>query len=364
MNSTVLTMPVITLLSATILATTSCGTSEGSSTDADTAAPTGARVIAVEVVAVRRSDFRDVLRVTGEVEALEDVLVSAQEGGVVERFVVEKGASVRRGDSLAVLDASVLRAQVEEARAAARLAHEQHDRQRILWEDERVGTEVAYLQSKYGAEIADARLATLEARLARTVIRAPVDGVFDERYVDQGEMALPGIPVARVVGLDQVKVVAGVPERYAAAVHRGDAAQVTFDVFPERELSGRIAFVGSVVDEDNRTFPIEVVLANRGRVIKPRMVANVAVVRAQLRGVVVVPQQVVLRTGTGYEVFVVAERDGETVATARPVRLGPSHDNLVVIEEGLEPDEYLIVVGHQLVSDGALVRVIAAQEER
>jgi len=357
MNRALSNRAVFAPLAAAALAMMGCTTSEGSA--ADSAPAAGARVITVEVQEVSRTDFRDVLRVTGEVEALDDVLIAAEEGGVVERFVVEKGATVRPGDSLAVLEAAVLRSQVEEARALARLAREQYDRQRALWEDERVGTEVAYLQAKYGAASADARLATLEARLARTVIRAPVGGVFDEKFVDAGEMAQAGSPVARVVNLDRVKVIAGVPERYAANIHRGAAARVSLDVLPGRELDGRIAFVGSVVDADNRTFPIEVILPNPGRVIKPRMVANVEVVRARLEGVVVVPQQVVMRTSTGHEVFIVAERDGKTVAVARSVRLGPSHENLVVVDDGLEPGDRLIVVGQQLVSEGTVVRVLS-----
>lgn len=364
MNTALWDIRLAAMLAAASVLTTGCSTSEGSATDTDGATPTGARVTAVEVVEVGRSEFRDVLRVTGEVEAFEDVLVAAEEGGVIQRFVVDKGATVRRGDSLAVLDASVLRAQVDEARATARLAAEQHERQRILWEDEQIGTELAYLQAKYGAASAAARLATLEARLARMVIRAPVTGVFDERYVDQGEMALPGTPIVRVVALDRVKVVAGVPERYAAAIRRGNSARITFDVLPGRDVSGRITFVGNAVDADNRTFPIEIVLPNPGRVIKPRMVADVEVVRELLRDVVVVPRQVVLRTSTGYEVFVVVERDGETVAASRTVRLGPSHENRVVIQEGLTPGEQLIVVGQQLASDGALVKIVSSPEER
>jgi len=350
----------LALFAATALAVAGCAATEGSAADTDTGS--GVRVITVEVEEVSLTSFRDVLRVTGEVEALNDVRIAAQEGGVVERFLVEKGASVRPGDSLAVLEAAVLRAQVEEARAVARLAREQYERQRVLWEDERVGTEVAYLQAKYGAASADARLATLEARLARTVIRAPVSGVFDEKFVEAGEMAQAGAPVARVVSLDRVKVVAGVPERYAANIRAGATARVSFDVLPDRKLDGRIAFVGSVVDADNRTFPIEVILPNPGRVIKPQMVANVEVVRAQLEGVIVIPQQVVTRTSTGYEVFVVVERDGQPMAEARPVRLGPSHENQVVVDEGLTAGDRLIVVGQQLVSEGTAVRVLAARE--
>ncbi|NIR43509.1 MAG: efflux RND transporter periplasmic adaptor subunit, partial [Gemmatimonadetes bacterium] len=82
----------------------------------------------------------------------------------------------------------VLAAQVREAEAAARLAAERYERQRRLWEEEQIGSEIAYLEAKYQAELRAARLETLEARLERTVIAAPVRGIFDERLVEVGEM--------------------------------------------------------------------------------------------------------------------------------------------------------------------------------
>lgn len=359
MRTTRTTDFALLLVGAVALSGAGCSPADGDTGTAQAAAADGGvRVIDVEVVPLRPGPFTDYIRVTGEVEALEDVTLSAQESGVIERFFVEKGSQVRRGQPIAALDAAVLEAQVDEARAQARLAREQHERQRVLWEEERIGTEIAYLQAKYQAEGAEARLATLEARLARMVIRSPIGGVFDAKFLETGEMAAPGTPVARVVTLSRVKVTAGVPERFAPAVRRGALARVSFDLLPDRELEGRIGFVGSSVDAASRTLPVEVVIPNPGRVIKPRMVANVQVVRAHLDSALVVPQHVLLRTTEGYQVFVAVDRDGRTVASARPVRLGPSQGNHVVVDSGLAAGERLITVGAQQVSDGALVRIV------
>jgi RND family efflux transporter MFP subunit len=256
------------------------------------------------------------------------------------------------------LDADVLRAQVAEARAAADLAREQFERQRQLWDVEQIGSEIAFLQAKANAEGAAARLATLEARLERTQIRAPVAGVFDTKFVEVGEMALPGMPVARLVSTGRMKVAAGVPERDALAVGRGEPVIVTFDALPDREFEGRINYVGARVDSVNRTVPIEVELDNPGGRIKAGMVANVRVARAQLLNVVVVPQQVVLRTEGGYEAFVVVDEGGRLVAQSRAVVLGPSYGDRVVVRDGLTPGDRLVVVGQHQVNDGSVVRLV------
>lgn len=322
-----------------------------------------ARVVNVEVITATPGAFVDYIRTTGEVEALSDVTLSAEETGVIKQFFVAKGAWVAQGAPIAKIDDAVLQAQVEEARAAARLAQEQYDRQRRVWEESRVGSEIGLLQTRSQAEAAAARRAALESRLDRTVIRSPVAGVFDEKSMEVGEMVMPGGRIGRVVTTHRLKVTAGIPERFAAELKNGSAARITFDIFPGREFAGSVSFVGSTVDAENRTFPVEIVLDNPQRLIKPRMVGNVQVVRARLDHVIVVPQQVVVRTEAGYQVFVVTQRDGQLVAEARPVSLGASYDNRVVITDGLAQGDRLVSVGQRLVDPGSRVRIVNAAGE-
>lgn len=316
------------------------------------------RVINVTAQFVVRSRFTDYIRVTGQVQAFTDVTLSAEESGRVSAYPVEKGRRVRRGQVVARLDDAVLRAQVAEARASARLAQEQDERQRRLWEEEKIGSEITYLQAKYQAEMQAARLATLEARLERMAIRSPIDGVFDEKFLEVGEMAMPGAQVARVVEIDKLKVSAGIPERFAPYVRPGGQAQVTFDILADRTFAGSVGFVGSTVDERNRTFPIEIVLDNPEGLVKPRMVANVQVVRTTLPDAIAIPQEVVLRREEGYHVYLVVEEEGKLVARARPVTLGPAYGNRVVIEEGLEVGDRLVMAGAKLVDDGRRIRIV------
>ncbi|NIR45715.1 MAG: efflux RND transporter periplasmic adaptor subunit [Gemmatimonadetes bacterium] len=354
-------------LAAAVAATLTAGCApSGQEGEAAEAAESFVKVVNVEVSTIELSDFTTYIRLTGEVEALNDVTVSAEESGAIERFYVEKGERLRLGQPIAKIRDNVLAAQVREAEAAAKLAAERYERQRRLWEDEGIGSEIAYLETKYQAELQAARLETLEARLERTVIAAPVRGIFDERLVEVGEMVAPGTPVARVVDIDRVKVVGGVPERYATAVTVGDPARISLEVFGGEEFQGVIEFVGSTVDPRNRTFPIEIVIDNPERLLKPRMVATVEIANDRLQEVVVIPQTAVLRTEDGYQALVVAreggEGNGELFARARRLELGASYNNLVVVKTGLSLGDRLIVVGQQIVEPGDRVRIVNAAE--
>jgi RND family efflux transporter MFP subunit len=343
-------------------AVAACQPADGSPPPAEGSPETFARVVKIEARPVQADTFVDYIRATGEVEAMSDVTLSAEETGVIREFYVSKGAAVRAGQPIVKIDDAVLAAQLNEARAAEQLARERYQRQRQVWEEEKIGSEMGYLQAKSQAEVAAARAAALEARLARTVIRAPVAGVFDEKFLEVGEMATPGSRIGRVVAARRVKVTAGIPERFAADVAAGAPARVSFDIFPGEHYAGRVGFVGSTVDPGNRTFPIEIVIDNPRRLIKPRMVANVHVVRQRLSGVIVLPQDLVMRTEQGYQVFVVTERDGASYAEARPVTLGPSYENRVVISEGVVAGDRVIRAGARLVDHGSRVQVVEGEE--
>jgi membrane fusion protein (multidrug efflux system) len=221
---------------------------------------------------------------------------------------------------------------------------------------------MAFLQRRYASEMAAARLASLEARLQRTEIVAPVTGTFEENFLEVGEMAMPGAAVVRVVAADRVKIVAGVPERHARTVVVGDEALVTLDVFPDQEFVGEVNFAGASVDPRSRTFRIEVVLDNPDGMMKPAMVANLEVEREHLQNVISAPQQVVMRSAEGYKVFVAESEGAGHVAHARTVELGVVSGDNVVIESGLEVGDLLITVGHQLVDDGSPIRIVSGRQ--
>ena len=321
------------------------------------------RVVNVEIQPLAATDFTQIVQVTGTVRANRDVTVSAEEAGVVREVLAEEGAAVALGDPLIRIDDSILRSQVAEAEARAALAGETWERRRRLFEEDRVGSELAYLEARYQAEQASAGLAALRERLARTTVTAPIPGILERREVEIGVMVSPGAPVARIVEIDPVRVTGGVPERFAAEVKPGSEVVVRFDVLAGETYGGRVGYVGATVNPRNRTFEAELRLPNPGLAIKPEMVANIEILTGTIPGAIVVPQESLVRAEEGFVAFVVG-RDpaaGE-VAELREVTIGPAQRDLVVIEEGLRPGDRLIVLGQNLVVGGDRVRVVATRD--
>ena len=341
---------IVTLVA--LVALNGCGAPEADGA-AESVEESG-RVVNVEVLEVGPASFVEVIRLTGTVAANRDVTVSAEESGVVIELLVEKGALVAAGQPLLRIDDRVLASQVAQARAQAALAREVWDRRRRLFEEDKVGSELSYLEAKYNAEQAQAALATLQHRLERAVVSAPVKGVLDARLVEVGTMVGPGTPVARIVDMDPVKVMGGVPERYAADIRVGARATVTFDAFEGQQFTGNIGFVGAAIESSNRTFPVEFRLPNPGRAVKPEMVAHIEVVRRVLDGALMVPQEALVRAEDGYVLFVIVADHAE----ARSVVLGPSQHNQAVITSGIEAGDRVVVVGQKQLAADDRVRVV------
>ena len=351
-------------LAAAVVAAGCAGSSgsaaeEDSGSDGDSISP--ARVVDVETRAVRPGAFVDRLHMTGTVEAERTVELTAQESGTVRELPAEKGARLEEGAPIAVLDARELRAQLEEARARAELAREQWERRRQLYEEKSAISELDYLQARSQAEQAAARVDRLEARLDDKTIEAPFTGVLDERPVDVGTTMSPGQAVATMVDLRPVKVSAGVPERYANDVAVGDSATVTVPSLDDATFGGELTYVGAAVDEESRTLPVEIEIPNVDGRLKPRMVADVSMVRRRWSGAISVPQDAVLRTSDGFAVYVIEETGSGSVARRRTVELGPRESDRVLVESGLEAGDRLVTVGQQQLADGDRVRLAESQ---
>ena len=321
-----------------------------------------ARIVNVEVEAIIPRSFTQSVRLTGVARAMSNVVVSAEEGGVVRAVVRDKGRTIGAGEAILQLDDVILRAQVATATAQTRLAEEVWERRRRLYEEDAIGTELSYLEARYAAEQARGSLEALEERLARTTIRAPIGGTLDERFVEVGAMVSPGTPVARIVQTGSIKILAGVPERYALDIAAGAPATVRFGVLPGQSFETSVTYAGATVDPDSRTFAVELVLSNPGRLIKPEMIADIEIVLDEIAEAIVVPQQALVSMEAGSVVFVV-EGDGDDArVAARPVVVSVSQGNEVVVGSGLEAGSRLVVVGQQGLTEGDRVRVVGGEE--
>ena len=162
----------------------------------------------------------------------------------------------------------------------------------------------------------------------------------------------------RLVSSGGVTVRAGVPERYAGDIEVGTQVRIEPTAYEAEPRGGRVTFVGTAVDPQSRTFPIEIAVDNSDRQLKPDMVVRLQVAREVLEDAISVPQEAIIRDERGTSVFIaVTDAGGTTVVERRVVELGPDSGDQVVLLDGVEPGDRVIVSGQSGIAEGDRVRV-------
>lgn len=308
----------------------------------------------VRVEEVKPMPFANVIQVSGIVKAHEDVNLSPEEGGVVKAWKVEKGQFVKKGEIIALLKDEVIRASYEAAAAQYKLAQLNYEKQEEVYAEQTI-SEIQYKSAEYNRDAAKAQADLMKARWEHTQIKSPINGVLDDRFVDEGEFAPPAVPMAHLVNTGVVKILAEIPELHAVAVTLGTPVSVTFDAVPGDTLRGKISYAGKTVSPSNRTLPVEIFLKNPQGKLKPEMVAKVRVVLANRDNALLISENVVLQVDRNKQVVYI--ENGGT-AQERIVKLGGRQGNLVEIVSGLSPGDKVIVVGFQKLVNGNPVKVV------
>ncbi len=297
--------------------------------------------------------FDHYVKTQGAVESEQNIQVSAKTMGVITHVNVREGEMVSAGQTLAQIDNSLITRGMDEVKSQLELANTVYERQKNLW-DQKIGTEVQFLQAKSNKESLERRLASLQEQNEQTKIKAPVAGVVDAVDVKVGQNIAPGVPAARVVNNSDLKITARVSEAYANQIKKGDKIVVTF---PDnnKSITSKLTFVARNIDALSRTFTVEADLPS-DPALRPNMTAVVRVVFETSTNAIVVPINVVQNINNEKVVYVAEQKGTQTVARKRVVKVDGVFDNQAEVE-GLAAGDKLITTGYQGLVDGDFIKI-------
>jgi len=307
----------------------------------------------VAVQVLRPQTFDHYVQTQGHVEAEDNIMVSAQSMGVVTEVYVKEGQTVSKGQVLAQIDNSIILRNIEGMKSQLELATSVYERQKNLW-DQKIGTEVQFLQAKTSKESLEKQLASLQEQNGMMRIKSPINGTVDAVSVKIGENIAPGQPAARVVNTSNLKLVAAISESFITNVKKGDKVEVTI---PElnKDIKGTIMFVSKTIDLMSRTFAIEVKLPSNAN-LSPNMSAVIKVIYHTTPAAIVLPVNVVQNVN-GEKIVYIAEMDGKNmVARKKKVEVVGVFGNGAEVT-GLKAGDKLVTVGYQSLSDGEFVKI-------
>ncbi|MBS1501050.1 MAG: efflux RND transporter periplasmic adaptor subunit [Bacteroidetes bacterium] len=305
----------------------------------------------VAEMTIKTGPFTNYVDVQGSIDAKDNVLASPQAPGAITAIYVKVGDHVSKGQTLVQLDNSVLLQQIAQAETQVNLNKTLYDRQKSLW-DQKIGTEVQFLQVQATYQAAQKSLAALKEQAGLYRIVAPITGTVDQMDLKIGQAASPGVTSIRLVNTESLKVKANVPESYAASIHQGDMVKV---VVPDANdtITAKVTFAAKVIDAATRSFAIEIQLPG-SKTIKPNMTAVLKIADYSKKNAIVVPLNAIQKSESGDYVFV----DDNGHAKKVNVTEGATYGGQTEITNGLKPGDKLITEGASDLEDGDKIRVL------
>ena len=288
----------------------------------------------------------------GHLIPFERVQLRAEIDGMVELADFEIGDEVRESQVLLNISTQKFRVRRDLARSNLELAETLFNRERQLRE-KNLTAQTQLDLARNQRDVARYTLDLAELDLKKSIVPSPLNGFIKTKTVEKGEFVNKGQIMAEILDLARLLVRINVPERDVTHIFPGKPVGVTLDSQEGRAYAGKVKTVGLEADSRNRSFPIEVILKNPGRALRPGMLARVRVVVGSFADQVLIPRHAILEREKARVVFVA--RNG--VAREQVIRTGAGQDGEVQVLSGLSEGDALIVKGQHYVAAGEPVAV-------
>lgn len=323
----------------------------------------------VEMGKATKGDITAELTVVGNLIGMQTVDVVPRTGGRLVSVNVQLGDRVARGQLLAKIEDQEINEQVKQAEAAfevsqatirqreadLKFAQVNLERSQNLFQRQLLprqsldDAEARQVSATAQLDLARAQIQQSQARLeelriarGNTNIVSPVNGFVGKRNMDPGAWASQQAPVASVVDISSVRLVANVVEKDLRLVNPGDPAKVTVDAYPGETFSGRIARVAPVLDPATRTAEIEIEVPNRDFRLKPGMYARMAVTIESRKDATLVPKAAVVDYQGSRGVFTMNDSNK---ARFKPLEIGIEDTDKVEVRNGITAADAFVTSG-------------------
>ena len=344
----------------------------------------------VAVVKVKQSYSKGAVAFSAGIVPCTQVNVAFKSGGYVEAVLqvtlpdgqprnVQEGDMVKKGTVLARVrqkdyldNVAAVRSQLTESEASLAKARKDFTRAQNLYKTESI-TQPDYDAAKANYQVAQAQrnaagsqLSEAQISLQDASLKSPLTGVVLQDNVEVGTLAGEGTVGFVVADILCTKAIFGVPGTMLGDVKLGQPLEVTIvDAIGARRFKGTITEISPSADPKSRVFDVEVTIPNPENRIKFGMIASLSVGQSGVQShLVLIPLSAVVRpenNPAGYAVYVIEEKDGQTMAELREVKLGEVFGNEISVTEGLRSGDSLITRGATLVHNGEQVRVIPSE---
>ena len=309
---------------------------------------------------LEQQHFDHYIELQGNVTTKDLLVIYPEFSGILSNVYVKEGQWVKKGEVLAKIDDGGLSQQLAQMKIQLDLAKTTFERQQRLW-DQKIGSEMQYLQAKSNYEAQNQAIGQLEQQVAKTIITAPFSGTIDDVLTEQGNVVMPGqTPLMRLINLNNMYIVADVPEKYIANVTQHRKVEIEFPILGQK-MESKVRQVGDFINPSNRTFRAEVAIPKKDSSIKPNLTVKLRINDYTNEKALLLPQSIISENASGEQyIYAIKDIENNDEATAQKmiIETGLTQGDMIEVLTGLEPGMEIVREGARSVNDGQKIKII------
>lgn len=311
-------------------------------------APGGAVPVVTAVATIEPMGVE--IEAVGTTRANESIEVTSKASNTITAIRFNEGEDVSRGDILIEMDDAQVQAALAEAQAALADSQSQYNRSRDLFSRQALSV-AEFDQLDAFLKASQARVASAQARLDDTVIRAPFSGRTGFRQVSVGSFVSAGTLITTLDDTSVIKLDFTIPETLLFVVRRGLQVTASSSGLPDRRFNGEVTNLESRVDPVTRSIVVRAEIDNADGTLRQGMFMTVSL-QGELVPTLLVPEAAIVPEQGRTYVFVARNNTVER----REVRIGKRRPGEVEIIDGLKESERVVIEGTQNIRDGTAVQ--------
>ena len=318
--------------------------------------------VLVNIVTTKTETINHFSKFQGIIKTDQNMILYPEFSGRVVKIFVEEGDLVKKGQALAKIDDGGLYNELKLVESQAKLAKTIYERQSKLWND-KIGSEIQYLEAKTNYEIQNNRLKSITESLAKTTITAPFSGTIDEIFIEEGNLVSPPMMpdqgnAFRIINLNELYVESVIPESFIGKIKKDAKVQVEIPVL-NKSFNSTIKHSVSSINRLSRTFKIEVSVPKNDLNLIPNLNVEVNVLDYTNYQAILVPESIVSEDSDNNK-FLFTVLNNKAKKTI--VETGYTQNGMIEITTGLDVNEIVINEGGRIVKDGQNVKIFNEDE--
>lgn len=313
--------------------------------------------IAVNVSKVSLENINTDYVANGTFEPFQEMIFPSEVSGKVLRVMVDEGSYVKVGQTLAIIRGDSQSIDLTAAQAAYQNALSDNQRYENALKTGGV-TQQQVDMSRLQLRNAKAQLDQAKLRVGDTTVRATINGIVNQRFIEPGSYVSPGAQMFEIVNVSSLKLRAEVDESQIIRYKVGDVIKVKASVYPDKEFTGKITFIAPKAS-GSLNFPVEIQVSNSaGNELKAGMYGTAIFSskedETQAKPVLVVSREAFVGGLNNSQVFIVENGKAKMVK----VSTGRNFGEFIEVLGGLNDGQIVVTSGQINLTDGATIKVI------